>query len=530
MKSIQVLSPLVANQIAAGEVVERPFSVTKELIENSLDAGASQIDVILVQGGLVSIQVQDNGHGIPKEELALSLQRHATSKVQTSEDLTQISSLGFRGEALASIVAVAKCELSSKPAHQKESWSVSVRGDTLTPYLYPGPPINGTRVEVRDLFYNTPARRKFLKSVRTEFHHMERLVKGFALANPDVAFRLVHNDKAHKFYARASFEKRCEQVLGKTFMSQHAHYLNYQASGYHLEGYISGLAGFKKSTDSQFFFINGRLIRDKVVLHAIKQGLQQLGLISESFPCYALKLTCPLQDVDINVHPTKHEVRFASPSLIHDFVQKALQLTFQSPEQPSLPEINNPVVKYKTAPIQSAPASLPNLHLNLEVFTPKTQQHGFIWEGYLFSLKPSLKITNLKRDKALIWEALFKYCQKYPAPTRICLFPVAVSIQSPLPELQALGFHIKQNVKGIWQLQEVPAFLGEDSMPAVLRSFEQTCPVTAVKAALCAQSWEVFTKHKVFQTMLEANDYPFQHHLTTQQLDKLLTKSQPELA
>ncbi|NCP65859.1 MAG: DNA mismatch repair endonuclease MutL [Paraglaciecola sp.] len=323
---IQILPARLANQIAAGEVVERPASVVKELVENSLDAGANQIDIEIEQGGHKSIIIRDNGCGIPHDELTLALSRHATSKITTLDDLEHIHSLGFRGEALASISSVARLTLSSKPADQGQAWQAHCEGRDMAVQLNPVAHPNGSSVEVLDLFFNTPARRKFLRAEKTEFAHIDEIIRRIALSRFDVGFSLKHNGKLLRKYAASAKEsndqKRLQGICGKEFAEQ-ALNLNSQYQGFQLKGWIAPPDSAKPLADCQYFYVNGRMMRDRLLNHAVRQALE--GVISADHQlAYVLYLSLDASEVDVNVHPAKHEVRFHQARLVHDFVFRAL--------------------------------------------------------------------------------------------------------------------------------------------------------------------------------------------------------------
>ena len=322
-QSIHQLSTQLANQIAAGEVVERPASVIKELLENSLDAGATHIDIDIVAGGTQLIRIRDNGHGIPQDELALALSPHATSKIQSIDDLINVTSMGFRGEALASIASVSECTLTSH--YENMAWSIKAKEGQfdLTPASHP----QGTSVEVNNLFYNTPARRKFLKAERTEYKHVEDVVKRIALARFDVAFNFKHNQRQVFSLPIASSNEnkllRLTRLINKEFI-QAAVDLNYESADLKLTGWIATGEYSRSQSDMQYFFVNGRMIRDKVITHAVRQAFQD-SLYPGRFPVYVLQLEMDADQVDVNVHPTKHEVRFRQGRLIHDFLFYSLR-------------------------------------------------------------------------------------------------------------------------------------------------------------------------------------------------------------
>lgn len=331
MPSIHILSPQLANQIAAGEVVERPASVLKELCENSLDAGAQRVDVEVEQGGIKLIKVRDDGCGISEADLPLALSRHATSKITDLDDLEAVSTLGFRGEALASIASVSRLTLTSNSGDSK-GWKAISEGRDMNVELQPAPHPRGSSVEVRDLFFNTPARRKFLRTEGTEYKRIYDGIKKLALSRMDVAFSLRHNQKV-QFNLRpatnhAEQEKRVADICGPLFMEQ-ALYIDNDRTGIRLWGWI-GLPTFSRSQpDLQHFFVNGRSIRDKVVSHAVRQAYQDV-LYHGRHPAYVLFLEILPSDVDVNVHPTKHEVRFRESGSIHSFVSSTLKKALAS--------------------------------------------------------------------------------------------------------------------------------------------------------------------------------------------------------
>lgn len=323
--SIQVLPDHLVNQIAAGEVVERPASVVKELVENSLDAGASHITVSLEQGGKSMLRVLDNGSGIARDELALALQRHATSKIATLHDLENVASMGFRGEALPSIASVSRLEIASRYQADAHGWAVSCHNGIVAepqPHALPA----GTRVEVADLFYNTPARRKFLRADKTEFNHTDGLIRKFALARFDVAFQLEHNGKRVAWYPLADTDalqdKRLRAAMGEEFMD-HVLPLSEQRGELALHGWIAEPRFNRAQADRQFFFVNGRAVRDRLIAHAVRQAFEDV-LFHGRHPAFVLYLDLPPAWVDVNVHPQKHEVRFRDGRAVHDFLFSAL--------------------------------------------------------------------------------------------------------------------------------------------------------------------------------------------------------------
>jgi DNA mismatch repair protein MutL len=320
--AIQRLPPQLINQIAAGEVVERPASVVKELMENSLDAGAGRIEIEVQGGGVKLIRVRDDGDGIAKNDLPLALASHATSKIATLADLESVATLGFRGEALASIAAISRLTLISRHREQQRAWQQQGEGREQNAEPLPAAHPVGTTVEVRDLFFNTPARRKFLRTEKTELGHLEEAVRRIALCHFAVAIQLRHNQRSllslPAVNDRAGREQRLRALCGTAFVDNTL-FLERKATGLRLWGWV-GLPGFSRSQgDLQYFFINGRRIRDKLAAHAVRQAYRDV-LYHGRYPAFVLYLELDPTLVDVNAHPAKHEVRFREPRLIHDFL------------------------------------------------------------------------------------------------------------------------------------------------------------------------------------------------------------------
>lgn len=324
--TIRVLPPQLANQIAAGEVVERPASVIKELVENSLDAGATRVDIEIDKGGSKLIKITDNGSGIPKEELSLALSRHATSKLASLDDLDAILSFGFRGEALASISSVSRLTFTSRTQEQAEAWQAYAEGSEMAVKVIPAAHPVGSTVEAADLFFNTPARRRFLKSDKTEFTHIDEWLKRIALVRSEIHFTLKHNGKQVRNYRPAKTEaqylQRLGQVSGKAF-AENALKVDCEHNGLSLSGYIQSPNSEMPVGDTQYFYVNGRLVRDRLVNHAVRQAFAQ-QLQGEQI-AFVLMLSLDPHQVDVNVHPAKHEVRFHESRYVHDFILQALE-------------------------------------------------------------------------------------------------------------------------------------------------------------------------------------------------------------
>ena len=401
---IRLLPEHLINQIAAGEVVERPASVIKELLENAFDAGATRIEIDIDQGGLKRMRIRDNGCGIPKDELALALSRHATSKISTLDDLEQVTSLGFRGEALPSIASVARLSLASCSNTEKQGWIIeSDHGGTLSAPT-PVAQATGTSIEVHDLFFNIPARRKFLKSEKTEFAHIEETVRRLALSRSQVQIALRHNQKPilqlRQAQQRSDAEQRLAELCGAPFVEQ-SQYLDYEAVGLRLWGWV-GLPTFSRSqADLQYFYVNGRFVRDKLLSHAIRQAYQDV-LYHGRHPAYVLYLELNPQLVDVNAHPTKQEVRFREGRLVHDFIFRTLhqalaavrpgdvaaptQLTTPSPHLVADPSLLNASATTTTTPTVNPYFYRADTQNRLHMPVRETLQAY----GQLYGVKPEL--------------------------------------------------------------------------------------------------------------------------------------------
>ena len=315
---IEKLDAAVANQIAAGEVVERPASIVKELIENSLDAGATYITVEIEGAGTGLIRVLDNGAGIHHEDMRLALERHATSKITTTDDLLSITSMGFRGEALASVASVARTTLTSRAVGSDHAWALTVDGGEEKRHAPASHP-QGTAVEIRDLFFNTPARRKFMKTERTEVAHISETVRRLALANPGVNFELKHGKRmVEPLPATKVLVDRIEKLLGRDFLAE-AVEVDERQEEFRLHGWIGSPTFTRRTADQQHLFVNARYVRDKVVSHAIRQAYRDV-IFHGRQPVFVVYLELPPEAVDVNVHPTKHEVRFRDSRQVHDFI------------------------------------------------------------------------------------------------------------------------------------------------------------------------------------------------------------------
>ena len=343
MLRIRSLPPELVNQIAAGEVIERPASVVKELVENSLDAGARRIEIDIEQGGARLIRVRDDGDGIVVDDLPLAVAAHATSKIASFDDLERVGTLGFRGEALPSIASVSRFALTSRVPGQTAAWRIEVdagKARAPTPVQHP----TGTHVEVRDLFYNLPARRKFLRAERTEFGHIDELVKSIALARTGSEFKLSHNGKVVRLLKAASVEgdsaRRVADVVGEEFLRNSLR-VEHAAAGMALHGWVGLPTASRAQADQQYFHVNGRLVRDRLVAHAVRQAYADV-LYHGRHSAFVLFLEVDPALVDVNVHPAKHEVRFREGRLVHDFLYRTLD-TALGDARAGAPRLSPPV-------------------------------------------------------------------------------------------------------------------------------------------------------------------------------------------
>jgi DNA mismatch repair protein MutL len=398
---IQKLDQQLSNQIAAGEVVERPASVVKELIENSLDAGSTQITVELNKGGMELIRIRDNGSGIHPDDLSLALERHATSKISSFDDLEHVASLGFRGEALASIAAISRLKIATAVEDAESGFAVVADGGHIKENNMPVSHPQGTTIDVSDLFYNTPARRKFLRTERTEFQHVEKILQRLALSRFNVGFTLKHNDKvtlsAPVADSRAAQEKRLTQVLGGAFMDE-AIAIEFEAAGMRLWGWIA-LPNFTRAqADMQYFYVNGRFIRDKLLMHAARQAYHDV-LFHGRHPAYILNLDCNPAIVDVNVHPTKHEVRFRDSRTIHDFVFRAIHNALEQIRPGSKASVGHepvakiePAEEIETPSVSIAQPIKPVTELSATPYSKSTLRAPVQQDNFAFVAREQMKI------------------------------------------------------------------------------------------------------------------------------------------
>lgn len=450
---IRQLPTHLINQIAAGEVVERPASVVKELLENALDAGSTRIEVDIEQGGVKRIRIRDNGSGIPRDELALALSRHATSKIASLDDLEQVRSLGFRGEALPSIASVSRLTLSSRHHEASQGWQLFGDGHEIFAEPEPTAHALGTSVDVVDLFFNTPARRKFLKTEKTEFSHIEETVRKIALSRFDVAFELSHNQKTvlrlHPARERADEERRLAELCGENFVEQ-CLYLDHAAAGLRLWGWV-GLPTFSRAqSDLQYFYVNARHVRDKLMAHAVKQAYQDV-LYHGRHPAFVLFLELNPQLVDVNAHPTKQEVRFREGRLVHDFVFRTLQQAIADirpgdtrPASIQLPE--SPLPNNSMATHTPLPAAVQPSNVVADNALPASPPARTV--GYQAPQQPRLQMPV--REQLSLYQELYKPLAPLPEPAA----PSTAQAHTPIDaDLPPLGYAIAQ-LHGIYILAQ----------------------------------------------------------------------------
>ncbi|MGZ8927755.1 MAG: DNA mismatch repair endonuclease MutL [Methylobacter sp.] len=503
----------LVNQIAAGEVVERPSSVVKELVENCFDAGAGQITIDIEQGGARLIKIRDDGCGIIKEDLPLALSRHATSKIATLKDLEQVASMGFRGEALPSISSVARLTLISRTADSDCAWKINADGTERDVDIQPDPHPQGTTVDVRDLFYNTPARRKFLKAEKTEFAHIETLIKRMALSRFDIGFTLSHNQREILNLQPAATdieqEQRIAGICGSAFIENSVK-IDFEASGLKLTGWV-GLPTFSRSQqDMQFFYVNGRLIRDKLVSHAVKQAYQDV-LFHGRQPVFVLYLALNPVLVDVNAHPAKLEVRFREGRLVHDFLFSALHRSLadlrpehnisRQPEPESIPmhssldsksvysnPYNNPAPHQASLPlhVEEAVKTYALLYPQLEQKQPESRETpplgyaiAHLHNIYILSetARGIILVDAHAAHERVTYERLKQQFQTGPVPSQPLLLPIKIQVSSTEADLaeqqheffSSLGFELNRSGLETLVLRSTPALLGSTDMETLIR-------------------------------------------------------------
>jgi DNA mismatch repair protein MutL len=509
---IHALSTQLINQIAAGEVVERPSSVVKELVENCFDAGASQVFIEIEQGGARLIKIRDNGCGIIKDDLPLALSRHATSKIASLKDLEQVVSMGFRGEALPSISSVSRLTLISRINEADCAWKVVADGSEQDFDLQPDPHPQGTTIDVRDLFYNTPARRKFLKTEKTEFSHIETLIKRMALSRFDIGFTLSHNQKEILTLKPAATDSQQQQriagICGPTFIENSVK-IDFSASGLSVTGWV-GLPTFSRSQqDMQFFYVNGRLVRDKLVSHAVKQAYQDV-LFHGRHPVFVLYLTLEPTLVDVNAHPAKLEVRFREGRLVHDFLFSALHRSLAKvrpgdkvvealPQMQPIPDgyasITEPSISklsYNPRPPQQAflPLQVEEtrhayvaLYPTRETISPDAKPLGqaiaHLHNIYILAETPTgiILVDAHAAHERVTYERLKQQQQNGAIPRQPLLLPIKIKVSTAEAELaeqeqdffNTLGFELNRAGPETIVLRSIPILLGHTDLEALIR-------------------------------------------------------------
>ena len=506
---ISILDTHLANQIAAGEVIERPASVVKELVENSLDAGATKIIVDIVNGGESLIRVKDNGSGIHPADLTLALKPHATSKILTYEDLTQVVSLGFRGEALASIASVSRIKIISATEGADCGFCINNNLDGSLNLPTPIPHLTGTTIDVADLFYQTPARKKFLRSARTEFQHIETLLHRLSLSRPDVGFELIHNDKSiflsHSARSYADEEKRVLTIFGKEFMS-YAYQMQYEHHPMQLTGWIADPRFSRSQADMQMIYINERYVRDKVVMHAIKEAFRDV-LFQGRHPAFLLYLKMDPAGVDVNVHPSKQEVRFRDSQMIFQFVKRGVQEALSAIKPGN--SVQSTVAQEEIH--EKKPVAIPQYYLT-PIFAPKQQAMPFVVSKQMASyqaLHGNVSVEETQQDfplgfavgqiqgtyllsqnqtgmvivdmhaahERILYEKMKNQCQTTEIQKQVLLIPVALSLsiqemrafEKHAELLEKLGFGIDQLGENQIAIRDMPAWIKNKNTEKLLR-------------------------------------------------------------
>jgi DNA mismatch repair protein MutL len=486
MSRIHPLPDLLISQIAAGEVVERPASVLKELVENSLDAGATKIDVQLEEGGVKLIRVADDGGGIEPDDLPLALARHATSKIATLDDLERVASYGFRGEALASVASVARVTLTSRTVAHPHAWKVSHGSTPREPAALE----RGTVVEVADLYFNTPARRKFLKSESTEFAHCDDVLQRMALARPDVAFGLTHNRVVKRRLPAADFSRRVRDLLGDEF-PVHARDVDVQAGPLSLTGLAALPAYSRASRDEQYFYVNGRYVRDRLLAHAVREAYADV-LHGARHPAYALFLTLDPAAVDVNVHPAKTEVRFRDSRGVHQFVFHALSRALAQPvthaaaPAPAMPAFAPRQQSFSVEESRTATAAYLDFAKQAysEPSAPPAQPLGYaiaqLHGLYILAQNEAglILVDQHAAHERILYERLKNQVEAGAPPTQALLVPAVIEVsekdiataEEQAEALAALGFEVSTGGPRQLTLRAVPALLAGGDVGALLRA------------------------------------------------------------
>ncbi|ASQ45082.1 DNA mismatch repair endonuclease MutL [Legionella clemsonensis] len=498
---IKQLPTALANQIAAGEVIERPASIVKELLENSFDAKATLINIEIGYGGLNQIKISDNGTGIVADDLPLAIAPHATSKISQPEDLYAILSMGFRGEALASIASVSRLTISSKPADQTHA--MKLISDSQHIRLEPCARTQGTTVDVRDVFFNVPVRKKFLKNERSEFQAIEMVVKRFALSAPDITINLSHNQKKIVSLPAAHCDQsklgRIRKILGKAFIEQ-SYYIDVEHAGMRLLGWIGSETYQRSQNDKQWIYINARMVKDKLLNHAIKQAYENL-LHPGRYPSCLLYLTIPAGQVDVNVHPTKHEVRFQQPRLVHDFISTQIQSVLnhsKAPKQYALLTENysDTCQIHEPSPYPTSPITGSNIK---EVIT---------YDNKWIDLNNHFALVFLQEEPHLIdvaylqrhWLRTFLTKENLPLKSRPLLVPVShilekINVQHFAEiknHLEQMGIEVSLLGENTLFIRSLPIALPHLDFKQLLNAIFKTYPFTQ------SELMELLIQHQIF--------------------------------
>lgn len=514
---IRLLPPQLADQIAAGEVIERPASVLKELIENALDAGATRIDIDLQKGGVELIRVSDDGHGIPADEMTLAISRHATSKISMLDDLLRLHSLGFRGEALASICSVSQWEIASRTGGRDEAFRLTGQ---MPDKVLAANHARGTTVSIHELFGNTPARRKFLRTERTELRYCDDVIRRMALARFDVGFYVRHNGRfVHRLPAvrdDIGRTRRVAKLCGEAFIRA-ALALDFSHKDLRLHGWISNAQYSRQQTDLQFFYINGRIIRDRVINHAIRLAYQAL-LPTGRHAAYVLNLELAPALVDVNVHPTKHEVRFRETRYIHDFISRSLRSALQ---QNTSGDVSAGVAGWSVAETQgtythaSTVVNPAGQQARSDDTAPAAEVLALLWQRYLLVRSgvrlflidaQCLHIELLCRD----WQAA---CASGSVKSQPVLIPQAINLSPPEQKqfeqnenaLAQCGFELTRSGPAALLLRAVPVYLRGMDVPALFPALLD-CEPTSTALIECV-------RESLAQRTLDMQTLGFEHIL-----------------
>lgn len=520
MNRIQVLPDVLANQIAAGEVIERPASVVKELLENSVDAGATEIIVEVRDGGTSYISVRDDGSGIHNDDLHLALQSHATSKIREQADLENISSLGFRGEALSSIASVSQFRLTSRLKGSDSAWQISMDPLVGKNELQPASRPVGTTVEVTNLFHTTPARRKFLRSERTEFLHIQEMVRRIALGRFHVEVRLIHNGKQVFHYQpeTADYDSLIGYVMGRSFTGNSRKF-DYKSEDMRLWGWLGTPENTRNQTDRQYFYLNGRMIRDKQVNHAVRMAYEERIPVGR-YPTYVLYLEMDPSTSDINVHPTKYEVRFENTRDVHDFIFSCLKNTLDNRE-PLLPvsdrvadnkppEYNRPL-QVKTGNVRDVTQYYRKLTSNATTELPLSnipklgQPVACLYGRFIISERHErYLITGVFQARHYYVESMLRKASTgSPVSSRPLLVPVSIQVPERQADLlekisgQAVSFGLVlgRNSPGSVVIREIPNLIPDLDLQSVLDDILADVKTGEDDASVRDNLIKVFSQH-----------------------------------